>query len=49
MIDKILVIYNDNRKVYGYRRIKISLRRIFGINVNHKKVLRLMQKSKTTY
>ncbi|ACQ51941.1 TPA: IS3 family transposase [Clostridium botulinum] len=46
IMDKILVIYNDNRKVYGYRRIKISLKRTFGINVNHKKVLRLMQKLK---
>ncbi|AJD27970.1 putative integrase catalytic region [Clostridium botulinum CDC_297] len=26
IMDKILVIYNDNRKVYGYRRIKISLK-----------------------
>ena len=40
---KILKIYNDSKKVYGYRRIKIGLFRAYGLIVNHKKIIRLMK------
>ena len=38
---KILEIYTDSKKVYGYRRIKIGLFRAYGLIVNHKKIIRL--------
>ena len=40
---KILEIYTDLKKVYGYRRIKIGLFRAYGLIVNHKKIIRLMK------
>ena len=40
---KILEIYTDSKKVYGYRRIKIGLFRAYGLIVNHKKIIRLMK------
>lgn len=40
---KILKIYNNSKKVYGYRRIKIGLFRAYGLIVNHKKIIRLMK------
>lgn len=43
LIDKIKEIYSDHKKRYGYRRITLELARQ-NINVNHKKVQRLMQK-----
>lgn len=42
--EKILDVYTKSRKIYGYRRIKVALKRIYGIVVNHKKVKRLMKK-----
>ena len=40
---KILGIYNNSKKVYGYRRIKIALFRAYGLIVNHKRIIRLMK------
>lgn len=36
--------YDRSRKTYGYRRIGIWIKREYGLNINHKAVLRLMQK-----
>lgn len=36
-------IFYENKKRYGYRRITLELKNQ-GININHKKVLRLMNK-----
>lgn len=44
MEEKILTIYIKSKKVYGYRRIKVALKRTFGLIVNHKKIIRLMKK-----
>lgn len=41
--DKITYIYENSKKVYGYRRIKAALERDFKININHKKIRRLMK------
>lgn len=41
--NKILEIYNTSKLVYGYRRVKVALRRKYNIIVNHKKVRRLMR------
>jgi transposase InsO family protein len=41
--DTILEIYNKSKKVYGYRRIKAALFKYHNININHKKVIRLMR------
>ncbi len=43
IIDKIKEIFYANKKRYGYRRITLELKNQ-GININHKKVLRLMNK-----
>jgi putative transposase len=43
IIDKIKEIFYENKKRYGYRRITLELKNQ-GININHKKVLRLMNK-----
>lgn len=40
---KIITIYEERDKIVGYRRIQDELYRQFGLVVNHKKVLRLMQ------
>ncbi|RAV07647.1 IS3 family transposase [Paenibacillus contaminans] len=40
---KILAIYEQRNKTVGYRRIQDELYRQYGLVVNHKKVLRLMQ------
>lgn len=42
--EKILDVYTRSKKVYGYRRVKVALKRTFGLNVNHKKIIRLMKK-----
>ena len=42
-MDKIRKIFLENKQSYGYRRITLALRNE-GIIVNHKKVLRLMNK-----
>jgi putative transposase len=42
--EKILYIYRLRNKTYGYRRIQAELMRLYGLRVNHKKVLRIMQK-----
>ncbi|MCY6482991.1 IS3 family transposase [Clostridium aestuarii] len=39
-----LNVYNNSKKVYGYRRIRVALFREFNLVVNHKKVLGLMRK-----
>ena len=36
--------YERSRKTYGYRRIVIWIQREYGIQINHKAVLRLMRK-----
>src|SRR5699024_170810 len=41
--EKIHSIYQQRKGTYGYRRIQVELQRQFGIRVNHKRVLRLMQ------
>ncbi|WP_148265697.1 IS3 family transposase [Clostridium botulinum] len=41
--NKILEIYNTSKLVYGYRRVKVALRRKYNMIVNHKKVRRLMR------
>ncbi len=38
--EKILYIYRLRNKTYGYRRIQAELMRLYGLRVNHKKVLR---------
>ena len=43
IIEKIKEIFHVNKKRYGYRRITLELKNQ-GIIVNHKKVLRLMNK-----
>ncbi|WP_211493317.1 MULTISPECIES: IS3 family transposase, partial [unclassified Fusobacterium] len=43
IIDKIKEIFYANKKRYGYRRVTLELKNQ-GMNVNHKKVLRLMNK-----
>ena len=40
---KILEIYSDSKKVYGYRRIKIVLFRAYGLAVIHQKIIRRMK------
>lgn len=42
--EKILNVYAKSKKVYGYRRIKVALKRTLGLIVNHKKIIRLMKK-----
>ena len=37
-------IYFQNRKVYGYRRVTLALRRQDGVQINHKAVYSLMRK-----
>lgn len=39
----IMTIYHQRNKTFGYRRIQDELLRQYGLIVNHKKVLRLMQ------
>ena len=43
IIEKIKEIFHENKKRYGYRRITLELKNQ-GININHKKVLRIMNK-----
>lgn len=40
---KILEIYNNSKKVYGYRSIKIALFRAYRLIVNHNRIIRLMK------
>ncbi|MBA4603908.1 IS3 family transposase [Thermoactinomyces mirandus] len=42
--ERIHYIYGLRNKRYGYRRIQAELMRLYGLRVNHKKVLRIMQK-----
>lgn len=44
IVDKISQIQTKCKRRYGYRRIQIALKKQFNLNVNHKKVLRLMNK-----
>ncbi|MGL5245757.1 MAG: IS3 family transposase [Sarcina sp.] len=39
----IKTIYENSKKVYGYRRITIALKREYDLNINHNKVLRIMR------
>lgn len=41
--ERILDVYKKSKNIYGYRRIKISLKKEFGLIVNKKKILRLMR------
>ena len=43
-LDWVKRVYEQNRKVYGYRRVTQALRRQYGILLNHKAVYRLMRK-----
>lgn len=43
-MDLVSKVYEDSHKTYGYRRVTISLNKRYGININHKAVLRLMNK-----
>ena len=42
--ERILKVYNQRKGTFGYRRIQTELKRQFDQVVNHKKVLRIMQK-----
>jgi len=44
LAEKIRYIYQLRNKTYGYRRIQAELLRLYRLHVNHKKVLRIMQK-----
>lgn len=44
IVDLITVCQDNSRKTYGYRRVKIWLKRQYGLNVNHKAVLRIMNR-----
>lgn len=44
LVEKIRYIYQLRNKIYGYRRIQAELLRLYGLRVNHKKVLRIMQR-----
>ncbi|MBA4603129.1 transposase [Thermoactinomyces sp. AMNI-1] len=39
----IQLAFQKHKGIYGYRRIQAELRRIFDVQINHKRVLRLMQ------
>lgn len=41
--EKILNVYNKSKQVYGYRRIKVALKKEYGLIINHKKIKRLMK------
>ena len=43
-MDWIRLVYQENRRIYGYRRVTQALRCNCGVKINHKTVLRLMQK-----
>lgn len=43
IMNEIMCIYQDNKGRYGYRRITLDLKNK-GVEINHKKVLRLMNK-----
>jgi transposase InsO family protein len=43
-LDWVKAAYEQNRRVYGYRRITAALRRTPGLQINHKAVYRLMRK-----
>jgi putative transposase len=40
----VIEAYESSRKIYGYRRIQIWIEREYGVQINHKTVLRLMRK-----
>lgn len=42
--DKIISIYNKSNQRAGYRTIKMRLKTVYGLTVNHKKVQRIMSK-----
>jgi len=41
--EKILNVYNKSKQVYVYRRIKVALKKEYGLIINHKKIKRLMK------
>ncbi|MBU5486560.1 IS3 family transposase [Clostridium sp. MSJ-11] len=43
LIAEIVKIYNEVDGIYGYRRITLNLNRRLGLNINHKRVYRLMK------
>ena len=44
VVNKIKLIQDKCKRRYGYRRVQIALEKQFGLHINHKKVLRLMNK-----
>lgn len=44
VVNKIKLIQDKCKRRYGYRRVQIALKKQFGLHINHKKVLRLMNK-----
>lgn len=44
IVDLITVCQDKSKKTYGYRRVKIWLKHQHGLNVNHKTVLRIMNR-----
>ena len=44
IVQKIQEIQTKTKQTYGYRRMVIALQRSFNLEINHKKVLRIMQK-----
>lgn len=41
--DKIIEIFKDSKSSYGYRRIKIGLKKIYGIDIGKKKIIKIMK------
>jgi putative transposase len=43
LITEIVKIYNEVNGIYGYRRMTLNLNRSLGMNINHKRIYRLMK------
>lgn len=43
MIQEMMAIHEKVEEIYGYRRMKLNIQRIFGMRVNHKRIYRLMK------
>ncbi|NUK29675.1 transposase [Parageobacillus sp. VR-IP] len=41
--EKIKECYEERKEIYGYRRVKVWLKRKYQLNINHKRVQRLMR------
>lgn len=44
ILELIKNVQNKTKKTYGYRRVGIAIENKFGIHINHKKLLRIMNK-----